>query len=68
MLQFIFKQKHIVNITINEKDCKAILENSQYKESLKYVHGIGISLVNLYSSFVISLVYKELINFGRYVL
>ena len=47
VLQFIHKQKHIVNITINEKDCKAILKNPQYKEALKYVHGIGISLINL---------------------
>lgn len=47
VLKYIYNRKHIINITINEKDCKAILENPTYEEALEYVHGIGISIVNL---------------------
>lgn len=47
VLKYIYNRKHIINITINKKDCKAILENPTYEEALEYVHGIGISIVDL---------------------
>ena len=67
VLKYIKEKNHIINVTINEKDCKTILNTKKYKDIFnKYIDGIGISIIKLDDIDSIQKFYKEF-NYTKFI-
>ena len=65
LFHYIKKQGHIINVTINAKDCKKVIEDKNINSIfMRYVDGIGVSVFSVEDADIL-VDFKNIINSGK---
>ena len=65
LFQYIKEQGHIINVTINAKDCKKVIKDKNINSIfMKYVDGIGVSVFSVEDADIL-VDFKNTINKGK---